>query len=92
MMGGGDNFLYGCSCVSQVYQCPILQLPFEYRTGDKHGPGPLSPSIDRAVPELGYTQGNVSIISYKANTIKNNCTNPAVFRRLADWIEKNNLS
>jgi hypothetical protein len=31
-------------------------------------------SLDRIVPELGYVKGNVAVISYKANTIKNNAT------------------
>jgi len=70
--------------------CPILQKPFELRRGEKrHGPIPLSPSIDRIIPNMGYIQGNVAILSYKANTIKQDCTDPAVFRRLADWLEAN---
>jgi len=48
--------------------CPVLSIPLAFGTNNKTEPG--SPSIDRLVPELGYIQGNVTIISAKANTIK----------------------
>jgi len=68
--------------------CPILNLPLELRRGDRlKGPIPMSPTLDRIIPEKGYTQGNVAIISARANTLKNDCTDPAIFRRLADWLE-----
>jgi hypothetical protein len=68
--------------------CPILGEPFELRKGNKlKGPLPLSPTLDRINPTKGYTMGNVAIISARANTLKNDCTDPAIFRRLADWME-----
>lgn len=33
-----------------------------------------SPSIDRLIPELGYIKGNIEVISYRANVIKNDGT------------------
>lgn len=33
-----------------------------------------SPSLDRIIPEKGYVKGNVIVVSFKANTIKNNAT------------------
>lgn len=33
-----------------------------------------SPSLDKIIPSLGYAKGNIWVISYRANTIKNNCT------------------
>ena len=33
-----------------------------------------SPSLDKVIPSLGYVKGNIWVISYRANTIKNNCT------------------
>jgi hypothetical protein len=69
--------------------CPILKQQFSYPLGEKkHRPMPLSPSIDRRRPEIGYVRGNVAIISNYANTLKSNCTDPEIFRRLADWIER----
>ena len=50
--------------------CPLLEIPFVLNTGRDNHPG--TPSIDRIVPELGYIKGNVKVISYKANTMKNN--------------------
>lgn len=31
-------------------------------------------SLDKIIPSLGYAKGNIWVISYRANTIKNNCT------------------
>lgn len=33
-----------------------------------------SPSIDKIVPALGYVRGNVVVVSWKANRIKNDAT------------------
>src|SRR5579885_873938 len=51
--------------------CPILGI--ELCVNEKHAKD-NSISLDRIVPELGYVRGNVAIISYKANTIKNNAS------------------
>lgn len=44
--------------------CPIMGVPFS-TTITKY-----APSLDRVVPELGYTQENVEVISTYANTLK----------------------
>lgn len=49
-------------------ECPILKIPLKRGIGH---PTDNSPSLDRVVPELGYTKENVRIISYRANRIKN---------------------
>lgn len=36
--------------------------------------GPYAPSIDKIIPSLGYVPGNVMVISWRANTLKNNAT------------------
>ena len=51
--------------------CPVLGIPL--KAGEKivcHN----SPTIDRIKPELGYVKGNIQVISYRANTLKNNAT------------------
>lgn len=64
--------------------CPILRIPLDY--GFNHND--FSPTMDRLIPSVGYVMGNVSIISQKANRMKNDCFDPAIFRRLADWLEE----
>ena len=63
--------------------CPIFLTPFVF--------GRLSPqnaSVDQLLPGDGYTRTNVRVISLEANLLKRRCTDPAVFRRLADWVEQ----
>jgi hypothetical protein len=52
--------------------CPVLGIPINWmNTGTTSND---SPSIDRMIPELGYTKGNVRIISQKANRLKGNAS------------------
>ena len=46
-----------------------------------------SPSLDRLIPELGYVRGNVTVISYRANRIKNNSTLEEL-KLIASWVER----
>lgn len=63
--------------------CPFTLLPFDF--GQKSGKAsPQSPSVDRIKPDRGYVRGNVRVISNHANMVKNSCTDPDVFQRLAD--------
>ena len=61
-------------------KCPIFGTEFgivKYSPGNKDNNGSFrnnSFSIDRIVPELGYVEGNLIIISDLANRIKNNAT------------------
>lgn len=68
--------------------CPIFGTPF---TDPRRVSGKgrwQSASVDRVVPARGYVEGNVALISVRANSIKHDVFDPAVFRRLADWLEK----
>lgn len=49
--------------------CPVLGIPLDYG-GDIKSDN--SPTLDRFVPALGYVRGNISVMSDKANRIKNN--------------------
>lgn len=51
--------------------CPVLGLVL---TPGNHKRHDASPTIDRFRPELGYTPGNVQVISHRANQLKNNAT------------------
>jgi|APCry1669189440_1035222.scaffolds.fasta_scaffold17672_2 hypothetical protein len=49
--------------------CPVLGIKFSVSKNGK-GPGDTSPSLDRIDGNLGYTKGNIKVISFKANRIK----------------------
>ena len=54
-------------------RCPVLNIPLVKNHGHK-GYFADSPSVDRIIPELGYTKGNIRVISNRANLLKNNAT------------------
>lgn len=61
--------------------CPILKIPLIPSTD-----GTLtdnSPSLDRKIPYLGYTKGNVKVVSMKANRIKTDATSSEIEAVLA---------
>lgn len=48
--------------------CPVLGIPLDRRDRDH------APSIDRLIPEKGYTNDNCRVISMRANRIKNDAS------------------
>lgn len=60
--------------------CPILHIKLE--TSSNHATA-NSPSLDKIIPELGYTKGNIQVISNLANTMKWD----ASFQNLVDFAE-----
>lgn len=62
--------------------CPILGIPI---SPSKEKVSPNSPSLDRKNPALGYVKGNVWVISYKANTMKNDA-NKETLVSFAEWV------
>lgn len=51
--------------------CPILGIPLAVA---EKSVSEGSPTLDRIDPEKGYVKGNVAVISYKANLLKNHWT------------------
>jgi hypothetical protein len=51
--------------------CPVLRIPL---IPSLDGNSDNSPSLDRKIPYLGYTKGNVQVISMRANRIKSDAT------------------
>jgi hypothetical protein len=51
--------------------CPVLGIPINYLSP---GISENSPSIDQIVPGKGYVPGNVAVMSWRANRIKNDGT------------------
>lgn len=49
--------------------CPILGIPLKRGKGKAHD---NSPSLDRVKPKLGYVEGNIVVMSHRANTLKSN--------------------
>ncbi len=62
-------------------KCPIFNTPFVF--GKK---SPYNASLDRIDPTKGYVKGNVVVISYRANSIKNDAT-PKELRQVADYVD-----
>lgn len=52
-------------------RCPVLGFPLVVNEGrSRHN----SPTLDRIIPTLGYTRGNVVVVSHRANTIKSDAS------------------
>lgn len=67
--------------------CPLLSIPIvEHKGQGVKGPQADSPSLDRIDPKKGYVKGNVWVVSYRANAIKQNAT-AAELRRMADALD-----
>ena len=70
----GLDFNIDASDIDLPDKCPLLEIPLfsSYRGESKTYDN--SYSIDRIDPRKGYIKGNVWVISYKANRIKNDAT------------------
>lgn len=62
--------------------CPVLGIPIKK---DNNKFSFDSPTIDCLIPELGYTKENVSIISFRANLIKNDASLQEI-EKLYNWL------
>jgi hypothetical protein len=63
--------------------CPVFGFKLEIGgTMSK----PNRPTLDRRVPSKGYVRGNVQVISWLANKIKGDQTDPSLFERVAHYI------
>lgn len=68
--------------------CPILGIELDY-FAEKANEGSLS--FDRINPKLGYVNGNVQIISWRANRLKNDGT-AAELRAIADYLDNKKVA
>ena len=66
-----------------VDTCPALGVPLIYEDRGLTCGVPDSPSVDRVVPALGYTKGNVRVVSTLANRMKAEGTVEQLERLLA---------
>lgn len=65
-------------------RCPLLGVPLQRAANFR---GSSSPSLDRIRSDHGYVRGNVWVISYRANAIKNDAT-LAELRMIVDGLER----
>ena len=82
----GVEFNLGWADIEWPTHCPIMGVELNYfsdRSCNKNN----SPSIDRVDPSKGYVKGDVAIICYRANRIKNDGTAEEL-RRIATYIDK----
>lgn len=79
----GHKFTIWPEDVDWVKTCPILDIPINY--SGKVGDFDMW-SMDRLDPAAGYVKGNVFVISFRANRIKDNGT-AAEHRRIAEWMD-----
>lgn len=63
--------------------CPVLNIPLNYFSEQRCE---NSPSFDRINPSLGYVEGNVAVISWRANRIKNDGSSEE-HRLIAEWLD-----
>ena len=64
-------------------KCPVLGIPLVPYSGScNHN----SPTIDRIDNSKGYVRGNIIVVSFRANSLKNNAT-MSELRRIVDFYE-----
>jgi len=66
--------------------CPYLLVPLTIAGDRKH-----SPSIDRIDPSLGYSKGNIEIISTLANSMKWNSTREELIQFAKSVLSKEDI-
>lgn len=69
----GLEFTIGVADIVIPETCPLLGTSIEPAIG-RRGAHANSPSLDRIDPARGYVPGNVWVISYRANAIKQDAT------------------
>lgn len=60
------DFLYVQALLDKATVCPLLSVTYDQDRYRK--------SLDKIIPALGYVKGDVWIVSYRANTIKNDAS------------------
>lgn len=63
--------------------CPVLGIPLIFSRGGRTN---NTPSIDRKIPSIGYVKGNIRVISWRANRLKNDATLEEL-KKLVEYLE-----
>lgn len=67
--------------------CPVLGIKLNYGKPSNGRGSDDSPSLDRHIPSLGYTPGNVVVMSWRANRLKCDGT-VEEFHALIEYLRK----
>jgi len=68
-----------------VTHCPLLGVELTYENcGQKAAPNNYA-TLDRIDPTKGYVMGNVQIVSFRANTLKNSATLEELKTIVQNW-------
>lgn len=71
-----------------VTHCPLLGIELSYENY-KHGTAPDNyATLDRIDPKKGYVEGNVQILSFRANTLKGDATIEELKLLLDNWTKQ----
>ena len=65
-------------------KCPVFGKKLIAGQGQSHD---WSPSVDKIIPSKGYVKGNIQILSYLANKMKQNAS-PTQLKQFAQWVMK----
>lgn len=65
-------------------RCPVLGMTLVFGPNGSRG-NRTNASVDRTIPRLGYVRGNISIVSMRANSIKQDASASEV-ARVAAWM------
>lgn len=72
-------------------KCPVLGIPvILLRTDGPRKRIDNTPSLDRIIPSLGYIKGNVQMISWRANRLKNDATIDEI-KKILSYMEESRL-
>lgn len=67
--------------------CPVLGIPLRISAGPQD---PFAHSLDRMDNSKGYIKGNVAVVSYKANRLKNDGS-ASEHEKIAAWMRSQGL-
>lgn len=70
-----------------VDTCPLLGLKLTYENFEGRMPDNYA-TLDKIDPNGGYVEGNVHIVSFRANTLKSNATLEELKMIINNWIYK----
>jgi hypothetical protein len=73
------------ACVPYNFRCPVLGILLVFgQPGQPHN----APSVDRIIPSIGYVKWNIRVISWRANALKGDVTDPDELQKVVDDLRR----